>query len=193
MEKFLLNSLIFILMIIIFIKLFYIDDNNLVMLKSKIDEDFHLVQELPDKKEAADIMAEIKNRIEKLLKYLQSTYPDNLDIRRLTGKYDEDNIRETHINDNGTSYSIDKGEEIHLCLRDKESLKLHKTNILMFVTIHEIAHIMSKTYGHNDEFNKNFIFLLKNSVKIGIYQNIDYSKTNKEFCGMTVDSNPLFN
>jgi len=193
MENFLLNSLIFILMIIIFIKLFYIDDNNLVMLKSGVDEDFHLVQELPDKKEAADIMAEIKNRVEKLLKYLQSTYPDNSDVQRLTGKYDENNIRETHINDNGTSYSIDKGEEIHLCLRDKESLKLHKINILMFVTIHELGHIMSKTYGHNDEFNKNFIFLLKNSVKIGVYQNIDYSKVNKEFCGMIVDSNPLFN
>ena len=193
MENFLLNSLIFLLMIIIFIKLFYIDDQNLVMLKSKVDEDFHLVQELPDKKEAADIMAEIKNRIEKLLIYLQSTYPDNPDVQRLTSKYDENNIRETHINDNGTSYSIDKGEEIHLCLRDKESLKLHKINILMFVTIHELGHIMSKTYGHNDEFNKNFIFLLKNSVKIGVYQNVDYSKTSENFCGMKVDANPLFN
>lgn len=193
MENFLLNSLIFILMIIIFIKLFYIDDNNLVMLKSKVDEDFHLVQELPDKTKAADMMAEIKNRIEKLINYLISTYPENEDIKRLTGKYNENNIRETSINDSGTSYSVDKGQEVYLCLRDKESLKLHQINILMFVTIHELAHIMSKTYGHNDEFNKNFIFLLKNSVKIGIYQNIDYSKNNKNFCGMTVDSNPLFN
>jgi len=188
----LLNGFIFILIIIIFIKLFYIDDNNLVIIKSKKDEDFHLVQDLPKKKIAADLMAEIKNRIEKLIKYLQITYPDNTDIKRLTIKYEEDNIRETNINDNGTSYSIDKGEEIHLCLRDKKSLELHKINILMFVTIHELAHIMSKSYGHNEEFNKNFIFLLKNSIKIGIYKNVDYSKNQTKFCGMNVNSNPLF-
>jgi len=188
----LLNGFIFILIIIIFIKLFYIDDNNLVIIKSKKDEDFHLVQDLPKKKIAADLMAEIKNRIEKLIKYIQITYTDNTDIKRLTIKYEEDNIRETNINDNGTSYSIDKGEEIHLCLRDKKSLELHKINILMFVTIHELAHIMSKSYGHNEEFNKNFIFLLKNSIKIGIYKNVDYSKNQTKFCGMNVNSNPLF-
>lgn len=192
MSDFLLNTLIFILVVIIFIKLFYIDDNNLIIIKSKIDEDFHLVQELPQKEKAADRMAEIKNRIEKLINYLKSTYPDNEKIKTLYSRYEEDNIRETSINDNGTSYSIDKGDEIHLCLRDKKSLELHEINILMFVTIHELAHIMSKSYGHNDEFNENFIFLLKNAVKIGIYENIDYSKNNKQFCGMVVNSNPLF-
>ena len=39
----------------------------------------------------------------------------------------------------------------------------------MFVAIHELAHIMSKTYGHNDEFRENFIFLLDNASKCGIY------------------------
>lgn len=191
-QDYLLNGFIFFLVIIILIKLYIIDDGNLVYSKSNVDEDFHLVQDLKDKDDAANLMAEIKERIEKLLIYLKRTYPNNSDIQRLFKNYNEDNIRETDIDDNDTSFSIDKGQELHLCLRDKKSLKLHKINILMFVTIHELAHLMSKSYGHNGEFNKNFIFLLKESIKIGIYTNIDYSRKKTDYCGMEVNSNPLF-
>lgn len=191
-QDYLLNGFIFILVVIVLIKLYIIDDENLVLLKSKVDEDFHLVQDFKDKNQAADIMAEIKNRIEKLIKYLKLTYPDNQDVKRLFSKYDEDNIRETELDSSDTSYSVDKGEELYICLRDKNSFKLHQINILMFVTIHELAHLMSKSYGHNEEFNKNFIFLLKESVKIGIYDNVDYSRKQTEYCGMVVNSNPLF-
>lgn len=191
-KDFLLNSFILFLVIIILIKLLIIDDENLVYLKSGIDEDFHLVQDFKDKNNAADLMAEIKNRIEKLLNYLKKTYPNNPDVARLLGNYEEDNIRETDIDDNDTSFSLDKGEEIHLCLRNKKDFRLHEINILMFVTIHELAHLMSKSYGHNAEFNKNFIFLLRESIKVGIYNNIDYSRKQTNYCGMTVNSNPLF-
>ena len=191
-QDFLLNGFIFLLVLFIMIKLYVIDDENLVYLKSSIDEDFHLVQDLKDKNEAANLMAEIKDRIEKLLIYLKRTYPNNPDIKRLLGNYNEDNIRETDIDETDTSYSVDKGEELHICLRDKKQFKLHKINILMFVTIHELGHLMSRTYGHNGEFNKNFMFLLKESIKIGIYTNVDYSRKETDYCGMSVTSNPMF-
>lgn len=191
-QDYLLNGFILILVIIILIKLLIIDDENLVYLKSSVDEDFHLVQDFKNKDDAADLMAKIKEKIEKLLKYLKRTYPNNPDVMRLLGNYNEDNIRETDIDDDDTSFSIDKGDEIHFCLRNKKDFKLHKINILMFVTVHELAHLMSKTYGHNDEFNKNFMFLLREAIKVGIYTNVDYSRKPTEYCGMTVNSNPLF-
>lgn len=190
-QDYILNGFIFFLVTIILFRL-YIQDRNLVYLKSNKDEDFHLVQDLKDKDDAADLMAEIKGRIEKLLLYLKRSFPDNSDVKNLLKNYDEDNIRETDINDDDTSFSIDKGEELHLCLRNKKDLKLHRINILMFVTIHELGHLMSKSYGHNAEFNKNFIFLLKQALKIGIYTNVDYSKKQENYCGMDVNSNPLF-
>ncbi len=61
----------------------------------------------------------------------------------------------------------------------------------MFVAIHELAHIMSLTLGHNKEFMKNFKFLLKNAVEIGIYRNVDYSKNKTDFCGMKITNTPL--
>ena len=35
----------------------------------------------------------------------------------------------------------------------------------MFVIIHELSHIMSKSIGHNSEFYDNFKFLLKEAVE----------------------------
>ena len=186
--------MLYITIIIILILLLWYNnfgETDLTFVKGH-DEDFHLVRNLSNKHMAADVMAEIKERLEKLIIHLKKTYPNNKDIYRLKNRYDEDNIRETALTDNGTSYSVDKGKEISICIRDKQTERIHSINLLMFVSIHEMAHIMSKTYGHNDEFLKNFIFLLKESVKIGIYNNIDYSRNKKEYCGIVVDSNPLF-
>lgn len=177
--------------VFIVLKYLIFNDNNLIYIKSKTDEDFHLVQNLPNKKKAANIMAIIKDRIELLLNYLKKNHRNDDRIKRLFNRYNEDNIQETNLNDSGTSYSIDKGEQVNLCLRSKKTQELHNINILMFVTIHELAHIMSKTYGHNQEFNNNFKFLLINAIKIGIYQNINYSKNKTNFCGMIVDNSPL--
>jgi len=175
----------------IVLKYLVFNDQNLVYLKSKIDEEFHLVQDLPNKKKAADMMAEIKDRIELLIDYLKKTYPKDPRVLRLFKRFDEENIQETNLNDSGTSYSIDKGKQLNLCLRDKSTKKLHKINILMFVTLHELAHIMSTSYGHNKEHNESFKFILLNAIKIGIYNNINYKDNSVKFCGMIVDNSPL--
>jgi hypothetical protein len=183
--------LIFFFGIFIILKYLVFNDQNLVYLKSKKDEDFHLVQNLPNKIKAADIMAEIKDRIELLIDYLRKTFPKDPRVLRLFKKFDEENIQETNLNDPGTSYSIDKGEQLNLCLRNKSNKKLHKMNILMFVTLHELAHIMSKSYGHNNEHHVNFKFILVNAIKIGVYNNVNYKKNKTDFCGIVVDNSPL--
>ena len=66
------------------------------------------------------------------------------------------------------------------------------TNTIIFVAIHEIAHTMTKSIGHKEEFWKNFKFLLQEAVKIGIYKPVDYKKKNKHYCGMDITDNPYF-
>ena len=80
------KALIFFFGIFIILKYLVFNDQNLVYLKSKIDEDFHLVQDLPNKKAAADMMAEIKDRIELLINYLRKTYPRDPRVLRLFKK-----------------------------------------------------------------------------------------------------------
>ena len=62
----------------------------------------------------------------------------------------------------------------------------------MYVAIHEIAHIATKSVGHTDEFWKNFKFLLQEAKEIGIYEPEDYKKNPKNYCGMKITDNPYY-
>jgi len=182
---------IIIIVVLLIIGYFKIDSVGLVYEKSG-NEEFHLVRDLPDKEQAAELMAEIKRRLEKLINYCVANFPENENVKIMSERFKPHNIQETSVTDSGTSYTIDKGKEMHLCLREKSNMELHNINILMFVAIHELAHVLSTSYGHNSEFGENFIFLLEQSIKIGIYNSVDYSKNPEEFCGIDVTSNPLY-
>ena len=62
----------------------------------------------------------------------------------------------------------------------------------MFVGIHEISHVATKSVGHTDEFWKNFKFLLEQAVEIKIYTPVDYKKNPKRYCGMEITDNPYY-
>jgi hypothetical protein len=94
-----------------------------------------------------------------------------------------------------TAYSENKGEKIALCLnKDKNNggNKFIDINTLTYVALHELAHLMTKSIGHKKEFWNNFKFLLIQSKKCNIYNPIDYSKKNQEYCGDVITDNPYF-
>lgn len=191
----LITKLVFVLVIfLIFMFVFKIgfDTYSLVYIKSEMDGDFHLVRNMEGKEKAADMISQIKQRIKTLLKHLKSKYPDKESIERLVDNFNPDAIKETDITDSGTSYSINKGSEMSLCIRDKndKDYKIHELNLIMFVVLHELAHIMSKSYGHNEEFGDNFVFLLEEANQAGVYSNEDYSSSNRDYCGIKITSNP---
>lgn len=186
-----ISLLILFFLILIFIYNYYIS-YSLKYIKSS-DGKNQLVRNMDNKEEVAEMFSEIKKRISKLLQHLKGKYPKNEQFNRLRENFNPENIRETDINDSGTSYSINKGSELSICVRDKndENYKLHELNTIMFVVIHELSHIMSKSYGHNEEFGDNFKFLLQESISAGIYSNENYSLNNKDYCGIKITSNPL--
>ena len=186
--KYIQDNIVNIVIIIIISYIFFTNmrKRKLLNIKTK-DGQYHLVRDLPDKKQAAKIMGEIKKRMEKLAKHVAKQGKG-----RLKEKFEQASIHETDLTESGTSYSVDKGKELSICMRNKDTKELHNINLLMFVCIHELAHLMSKSYGHNEEFEKNFKYLLKESTDIGIYQPQDYSKDSEVYCGMVVDHNPLF-
>ena len=161
---------------------------------SKIDNKKYLVQNQPDKQEAADLLANVKLSLMKVCQHLKDKYPQRDDIKRLNEKFNPDVIVEAEPNSKSTSYSINKGEKIVLCLRSRdEERKLVDHNIMMFVSLHELAHIMTKSVGHTDEFWKNFQFLLKEAVEMGMYKDVDFKKNPTEYCGVTITDSPLHN
>lgn len=65
------------------------------------------------------------------------------------------------------SYTINKSK-VHLCLYD-ENGKYYDDNMLIYVLIHELAHVITKSVGHTDEFHNNFNMLLDKAEVMGLY------------------------
>lgn len=106
-------------------------------------------------------------------------------IKRLHSKIRKVSFNET-IHDTGstTSYSINKGEALHLCVRKKNTKRsLHDENTLMYVTIHEIAHIASPEIGHTPLFYEIMDYILDYGVNNG-YINLEDKDIN--YCGMSI-------
>ena len=143
--------------------------------------------------ESVPLLTEVTNRANNLVTYMSKKYPDNKEVKLLVKNYRPNNIKETLPNSEYTAYSEEKGEKIALCLREsKKSNKLIDINTLTFVMIHELAHVGTESFGHKREFWEFMKFLLENAVSIGIYEPINYEKEAQEYCGMTIDDNPIF-
>lgn len=112
-------------------------------------------------------------------------------VRRIRERLPKVIIHETARDSPFTSYSVNKGEELFFCLRDKETQRFHDMNDVMYVAIHEIAHIGTPEVGHTDMFAKINKFLLDQAVKRGIYSYVDYSVAPKPYCGIQLTTNIL--
>ena len=166
--------------------------NEVTYVKSDIDKREYLVRNVDDKQEAADLLARMRINIDKLLKYLQEKF-DSDPVKRLIKKYDPNNITESSSKSKYTSYSVNKGEKIVLCIRSRDdSAKLTDLNTITFVALHELAHIMTVSIGHTEEFWSNFRFLLNKAIDIDIYKKVDYSKHPKKYCGITITDSPIY-
>lgn len=188
--------LIIIVVMIAFSGYIYIEgkNNDVIFVKSLLDNREYLVRNNPDKQKAADLIAKIRVKLDKLCAILKKEHPNDKSVKRLIRKFNSNNITESGKNSKYTSYSVNKGEKVVLCIRTRDKREaIIDENIVTFVAIHELAHIQTKSIGHTDEFWNNFKFLLKNAIKNGLYKYVDYSKNNKPYCGMTITDTPLNN
>ena len=188
--------LLIVFIILIFVILFFVYNNlykydNLIKIKSPIDNDYYWVRDKTDKFQAANTLAKIKINMKKLVSYLQlnkAKFPENMSyIKDLVSRTKKINIMETPQDEKYTSYTINKGEKIVFCLRSKLLDNIHDMNTLMYVVIHEMAHVGCPEYGHTPLFKKIFRFLLEQSIVIGIYKPIDYRINPQNYCGMTIN------
>jgi len=163
--------------------------NKIEKITSNIDNRDYEVQIKDDSQEAADLIAQIREKLMVLVKHLSNSYPNDPRVVRINNNFNPNKIKEGIDNPEYTSYSINKGEQIVLCLRNKD--KLMDLNTMMFVIFHELGHIATESIGHTDEFWENFKWILEESINIGTYVKQDFKKKNVEYCGMTITDSPL--
>jgi len=142
---------------------------------------------------AADLLAKTTVNMKGLVVYCGEKYPDQPNVRRLVEGFNPKKISETLPTSEYTAFSENKGERIAFCLDTKKTGgNMIDENTLMFVAIHEMAHVATESIGHTDEFWKNFKFLLECAVEMGIYKPEDYKKDPKGYCGMKITDNPFY-
>jgi hypothetical protein len=143
---------------------------------------------------SADKLAHTNNSMNKLVTHLISKYPDKENVKRLAKGYNPQKICETLPTSEYTAYSENKGEKLAFCLDTEKNSKgrLIDTNTLMYVALHEMSHIATKSIGHNDEFWGNFKFIITEAKEIGVYNPVDYKKEPARYCGTNITDNPYF-
>jgi hypothetical protein len=152
------------------------------------------VQNLPDKQEAANRMASIRAKLEKIVEHFKDpNFKQDEPYQRLITRFNPDSLEENDISAQSTSYSENKGEKIVVCMRDKTTppYPLIEENTVMFVLIHEMAHLMTASIGHTPEFWTNFRKLLHDGIECGIYIPQNYTKNPVQYCGMTISESPI--
>lgn len=125
----------------------------------------------------------------------EPVYPGRITqlVRRMINNFNTQVIYENRpSNGKETSYTVDKGRKMYMCLRDAKTHELHSRDIVLFCMLHEITHIGNSTWGHRMDFWVNFKWVLQNAVKFGIISPVDYAKNPVMYCGMKVSYNPLF-
>jgi hypothetical protein len=146
-----------------------------------------------DNDKAVEMLAKIHDHMAKFVRDLEKKLPEDDRVKRLVKGFNRVEIEEAPNEDNSTSYTINKGDLMALCLRHKkEEHPFHDFNTLLFVTIHEMAHIASVSEGHGEEFIKNFKFLLTEAKALGYYDPVDYRNNPITYCGLAVTNNPYF-
>lgn len=166
--------------------------SEVTMVKSKIDGQTYLVQNKPDKQQAAETLAQIKAKLTELVSKVKQKHANDDAVTRLASKFQPNNISEGGKDKSYTTYTLNKGEKIVFCLRTRDNADhLHNINLLLFVAIHELAHIMTLSTGHTPEFQKNFTFLLKEAVDFGLYQPENFRANPTTYCGIPVTDTPL--
>ena len=170
------------------------DEFNLRCIVSTIDGKKYCVRERNQVQKASDLLARTTEKLGYLVENVGQRYPDRDNGKKLVQNFNPSTIKETLPTSEFTAYSENKGEKLAFCLNKKKhnNDNLIDSNTLMFVATHEIAHIMTTSVGHTEEFWNNFKFLLENAVELKLYTPVDYKKEPEGYCGMDITDNPYY-
>ena len=98
-----------------------------VQVTSQVDGKSYKVRDLPDKQKAADMMARTRIRLTKLCDALEQKYPDKAQVKQMVRNFrsDPNRFMESTPDEEHTSSTVNKGESIHICLRQRDGCLLY--------------------------------------------------------------------
>lgn len=181
--------MIMILVILVYFQKSYGDSDYVT---SRLDNRKYLVQNLPDRQKAAEMLADINSDLIRLIRFIVSKY-SNDPLHRdaslyLQKSYNPNTLCEGAPNSGYTSMTINKGEKLLLCIRQTDNAFVDK-NVVMYVAVHELAHIFTfGETGHTDLFWSNFRLMLNDAIELGIYTKMNFANKHENYCGIKIKS-----
>jgi predicted metal-dependent hydrolase len=167
-------------------------DTEVAHVESEIDQQRYLVLNLPDQQLAANQLARLRIKLEEFIHHLHLNKKHmHTGIARMKKKF-KAVLSESKPESKFTSYTVDKGSKIYMCLRERdEDNRLIDENTLFFVALHELAHVMTVSIGHKPDFWDNFRFLLRHAIKDGYYTYQPYHINPQKYCSTYISDTPL--
>ena len=104
---------------------------------------------------------------------------DEIYSGKLESLNDRDLMNEIQLFMSNKSYTINK-KKIHLCLLDANG-EVYDNNTLIYVLLHEIAHCVNDTIGHDESFQETFDEILLIAKNKNIYD--PSIPLAKNYCG----------
>ena len=188
---------IIITFLIIIIYIFLVSHNNNLTMVNTNGNKILVRSDMNDKNDSALLLNNLIEGMYVLRNYLvdnKEKYIDYKEYIELMGRNFSRSrtiIYENSSDNDYTSYSVNKGEEIIFCLRCRETHNLHSLNLIMYVAVHEMGHTACPEIGHTPLFNKIFKFLLERAVDLKLYKYENYSVSPVKYCGMSLYTNIL--
>ena len=166
--------------------------NKTEYLKSNIYDKTYLVKNTENKYEKVKLIDQLLESLNILIGDLKTNEDLNIEsnFEDIQNRLINSEVLE-NITNSDTSYTVNKGEKIVICLADRDTDKLYSYNLLMYVLLHELAHIINTTYGHDENFKKVFKIITQRAIDLNLYTYEDYKKSPKNYCGLTLNTNIL--
>lgn len=163
---------------------------------SNVDGKTYKVRDMPDKEKAADLMATLRIKLVKLCNAMEKKYPDKPQVKQMVQNFRADPSRfiEATPESEHTSSTVNKGEIINMCLRQRDGPdeSLVDENVMMFVALHEFAHVCTDSVGHDSTFWNNFGWLLKEAEALNLYRYTDFAAHPVSYCGVYITDSPRY-
>ena len=169
--------------------------HDMAAVTSTVDGQKYIVRNLPDKQDAADRLARTRAKLIRLMRDLKQSHPEKAFVIQMARNFDADPARfsESTPDASYTSYSVNKGEKVYMCLRQRnEREELVDENVITFVALHELAHIGTADVGHTPAFWNNFGWLLQRAEEIQIYEYTNFAAHPVEYCGIHITDQPTY-
>ena len=170
--------------------------------RSKVDNNLYKIRKGENSQLRADILATLNKKFGIVINALKNDPKYNtLDsVKRLANTWKNGiTIKEIGNMESDAAYVINK-KYMSFCIQTKTGkYNMSDINLITYVGLHELAHIMSVEIGHGPEFVQNFELLLSYAKKltyfdtilneeVPLYIQLNKIKTADNYCGV-----PLIN